>query len=162
MAAMPGKHAYTFGDVLAVTGATRSQLIHWTTTKLITARVRDVQGSGHHRVFSLRDLVDVAVAVALARYGISVKRMGLIVRGLGRHWRPTTRAADTLLFITGDPADPSAFWFGSRREFTAELAARGLLTVFTGVLIDLGQIVAALEQATEDHLTSRKASGRPA
>lgn len=162
MPAMSGKRVYAFGDVLAVTGATRSQLIHWTTTKLITARVRDVQGSGHHRVFSLRDLVDVAVAVALAQYGISVKRMGLIVRGLGRHWRPTTRAADTLLFIAGDPADPSAFWFGSRREFTAELHDPVLLTSCTGVLVDLGQIVAALEQATGDTLTRRTVAGRPA
>jgi DNA-binding transcriptional MerR regulator len=159
---MSRHRVYAFGDVVALTGATRSQLIHWTATKLITAGVRDVQGTGHHRVFRLRDLVDVAVAVALARHGVSVKRIGVVLHGLARQWRPATRAADTVLLVTGDPQRPAAFWFGSRREFAAELRTPTLLTAFTGVLLDLGQIVAALEQDTGDRLTTRKASGRPA
>ena len=148
--------AYGFGDVLALTGASRSQLIYWTSAKVITARVRGVQGTGHHRVFSLRDLVDVAVAVALARYGVSAKSIGFVLRGLARQWRHATREPDTLMFITGDPAKPSAFWFGSRREFDAELGGGGLLTAFTGVMIDLGELVEALEQATGERVTTRK------
>ena len=148
-------HAYGFGDVLALTGATRSQLIHWTSAKVITARIRDVQGTGHHRVFSLRDVVDVAVAVAMARYGLSVKSIGGVLGGLSRQWRKATREPDTLMFITGSPSTPSAFWFGSRREFAAELGGRGLLTAFVGVLIDLGQIVETLEQATGEPIRKR-------
>ena len=41
------------------TGAPRSQLTHWTNTGLISAGIAEAAGTGHHRVFSLRDLVEI-------------------------------------------------------------------------------------------------------
>ena len=59
--------------MLQHTGATRSQLIHWTSLGLITGGVREARGTSHHRVFNVCDLVDVVVE--LLRKAIEWRRL---------------------------------------------------------------------------------------
>lgn len=60
-----------FKEVLAVTGATRSQLTHW----MRTFFPRRHTGSGHHRLFTPREIALVAEAVRACRtWGASAAR----------------------------------------------------------------------------------------
>lgn len=144
--------AYGFGEVLAHTGAARTQLIHWTHVKLITAGVRGAEGTGHQRVFSFWNLVEVTVTVALAHYGLSVKSMGVVLRAVGRHVRRVKREQDTLVFIVGAPGSPSAVWCGTRQEFAMEITDEAFIPKRTGILVDLGRIVGDLKERTGDRL----------
>ena len=67
---------FGFSELIQRTGVPRTRLIHWTQAGLIKAGVREAQGTGHHRVFSFYNLVEVAVANALANYGIDVATLG--------------------------------------------------------------------------------------
>jgi DNA-binding transcriptional MerR regulator len=54
----------SFGDVIAVTGVSNNLLRNWTLEGLIKP-VKEGQGTGNHRVYSLQDAVAVAYAVKL-------------------------------------------------------------------------------------------------
>jgi hypothetical protein len=70
---------YSFSDVLRFTKATRSQLIHWTDKKVITAAIEETDGRGHHRRFSFRNLFEVAIAAELVAWKIQIDSIRTIV-----------------------------------------------------------------------------------
>ena len=50
------QQGYTGPEVCNITGISYRQLDHWTTTKLIKASVRNIKGSGFHRIYSFNDI----------------------------------------------------------------------------------------------------------
>ncbi len=67
--------SYSFSDVLRHTGATRNQLIRWTDLGVINAASGGGLGTGHHRRFSLINLVEVSVATELAAFRIATPKL---------------------------------------------------------------------------------------
>ena len=62
--------SYGFADVVKLTTATRSELIHWTNTKIITPAIVDTAGPGYPRRFSLENLVEVELCAAVNRFKV--------------------------------------------------------------------------------------------
>ena len=144
---------YRFKDVLAHTHATRSQLIYWTSVALITASSGVTPGTGRHRVFRFANLVEVRVAVLLARCGLKVNATAFVLAFVSRQLRRRRHAADMgMVWVPMDATDVNQVWHGSRKEFALALHGAGLLDPRVGILIDLSSVVADLEQATHDHL----------
>ena len=130
---------FQFGEVLALTDVSRSQLIYWTQKGLITAGVRAAQGTGHHRLFSVRNLLEVKVARALARCGVKVPSIQRVLTAIGTAGGGASGVTtDRLVFLMGDPASPVAVWAGTRVEFVSKLQTAFLLHEPVGLLINVG------------------------
>jgi DNA-binding transcriptional MerR regulator len=145
---------YRFADVLAHTGVTRSQLIHWTDRGLIAADVANAAGTGHHRVFSFRNLVEIRVAVLLARYRMPIPSLASVMQvvrrqlGLGRRSRGVE-----LLWIPEPRARSGQVWAGSIEEFSHELHRPFFVNHRVGLLLNVRSIVEDIETSTQDVLT---------
>lgn len=64
---------FTSSEVLLLTGVTYRQLDHWTRTgRIVGPSVEVGRGSGHSRVFSEEDVVEVAVLARLLIAGLSL------------------------------------------------------------------------------------------
>lgn len=138
---------FGFGEVLDLTGVSRSQLIYWTQAGLITAGVREAQGTGHHRVFSFHNLVEVAVAIALARWGVAVPTIRRVVTALTQTEGPSPgETSDQLVFVTGDPATSRGIWAGTLEAFVGEVQTAFLINEPVGMLINVGRIIRELAQ----------------
>ena len=103
-----GDRTFGFGEVIDLTGVPRAQLIYWTQAGLITTAVREARGTGHHRVFSFRSLVEVAVAAALAQYRMSVRTIGFVLRAIGDPTHRAGRDRATVAFVMGSPGPAPA------------------------------------------------------
>ena len=63
---IPGPHAvYTFGDLLKLTRATKTQLVHWAAVKLIRPDVEEGEGTGHHNRYSTLNVFEAEIAATL-------------------------------------------------------------------------------------------------
>ena len=51
------QQGYTGPEVCKITGISYRQLDHWTSTGLINASIRNIKGSGFHRLYSFNDIV---------------------------------------------------------------------------------------------------------
>lgn len=99
-----GLRPYSAKDVIAHADIERGQLTHWTDSGLITASIRNERGSGKHRVFSFRNIIEARLAGELSQYGIPTSDIRLALREL--HWRDLM--ADALLRAPSDP--PTTPW----------------------------------------------------
>jgi DNA-binding transcriptional MerR regulator len=61
---------YSSAEVRRLTGATLSDIQHWTALGLLKASAGDEQGKGRHRRFVFDDLVEIRIAVVLHGLGI--------------------------------------------------------------------------------------------
>ena len=50
------QQGYTGPEVCNITGISYRQLDHWTSTKLVDASIRNIKGSGYHRIYSFQDI----------------------------------------------------------------------------------------------------------
>lgn len=67
------KPGYSFADVLVLTSATRSNLIHWTNIGAIKAAIEDTAGPGYPRRFSALNVIEVELAASLNRFRVPVE-----------------------------------------------------------------------------------------
>ena len=137
-------HFFTFSDVLRLTGAQKNQLIHWTAVGLIRASIREGDGPGRHRIFGYRDVVETAVATALARHGVTRPSIRATLTAVKAPRRPPRAPLDRLVYLMGDPAALDAIWTGTRQEFVDELRDPTLTFGPAGLLVDVGRIIKAL------------------
>ncbi len=74
---MPGPTdtAYTLQDVIRLTGAKRSQVENWVRSGWLLPEGRVSSGTGENRLYSFRNLVDVAIAVRLSRFRIALRAL---------------------------------------------------------------------------------------
>lgn len=71
---------YTFSDVLRLTPATRSQVIHLTAKRVIVPDLSDATGTGNRRAFGLLNLVECTVAHEMVEFGIEHYAIAQILR----------------------------------------------------------------------------------
>ena len=64
---------YSFADLLVLTDATRSNLIHWTNTNIIRAEIEDTDGRGYPRRFSPFNVIEVQLASAINKFRVPVE-----------------------------------------------------------------------------------------
>jgi hypothetical protein len=74
-----GVPGFSFGDVVQLTSATASNLTHWTNLGIIKAGVEGTGGRGHHRRFSITNIVEIELAATMNRYHVP---MPLIAQGV--------------------------------------------------------------------------------
>jgi DNA-binding transcriptional MerR regulator len=73
---------YRFKDVVELSGCTRSNLIHWTDKQVIVPDVAGTGGTGHHRLFSFRNVAQAAIARELNRFNIPVAQIKVVMFNL--------------------------------------------------------------------------------
>ena len=141
--------AYSFRDVLAHTGATRSQLIHWTNVGLVRAEVDETTGTGHHRAFSFANLAQVRVAVLLTGRGVTVPGLKLVLRVVTQLQKRDN--VPDIIWIPDSAKTLHAVWSGTTQEFVQELRHPVAGPAEAGMIVKLREVV--------DMLAVRTASG---
>ena len=76
------QQGYTGPEVCKITGISYRQLDHWTTTKLINASIRNLKGSGFHRLYSFNDIVLVKLVNKLRDAGISLQKIRIALKNV--------------------------------------------------------------------------------
>ena len=69
------QQGYTGPEVCKITGISYRQFDHWTTSKLVEASIRNIKGSGFHRIYSFNDIVFVKLVNKLRDAGISLQKI---------------------------------------------------------------------------------------
>ena len=69
------QQGYTGPEVCKITGITYRQLDHWTTSKLISASIRNLKGSGFHRIYSFQDIIQIKLVNKLREAGVSLQKI---------------------------------------------------------------------------------------
>ena len=69
------QQGYTGPEVCKITGISYRQLDHWTTSNLVEASIRNIKGSGFHRIYSFNDIVLVKLVNKLRDAGISLQKI---------------------------------------------------------------------------------------
>jgi DNA-binding transcriptional MerR regulator len=106
-----GGESFSFADVLKVTNATRSNLIHWTNIGIIKPDVEDTAGPGYPRRFSALNLIEAQLAWTLNRLRIPVATIGDALRAL-REFHGVCAA----IWSVGQPLEGRKFLTHEERE----------------------------------------------
>ena len=78
------QQGYTGPEVCKITGISYRQLDHWTSTKLISASIRNIKGSGFHRIYSFNDIVLVKLVNKLRSAGISLQKIRIALKNIAK------------------------------------------------------------------------------
>jgi len=95
------QQGYTGPEVCKITGISYRQLDHWTTTKLITASVRNIKGSGFHRIYSFNDIVLVKLVKKLRSAGISLQKIRIALKNINKILGKDSNVLDVSIFSDG-------------------------------------------------------------
>ena len=95
------QQGYTGPEVCKITGISYRQLDHWTTTKLITASVRNIKGSGFHRIYSFNDIVLVKLVKKLRSAGISLQKIRIALKNVNKILGKNSYISDVSIFSDG-------------------------------------------------------------
>ena len=95
------QQGYTGPEVCKITGISYRQLDHWTTTKLITASVRNIKGSGFHRIYSFNDIVLVKLVKKLRSAGISLQKIRIALKNVNSILGKNSNISDVSIFSDG-------------------------------------------------------------
>ena len=69
------QQGYTGPEVCKITGISYRQLDHWTTTSLVDASIRNIKGSGYHRIYSFQDIIKIKLVNKLREAGVSLQKI---------------------------------------------------------------------------------------
>ena len=95
------QQGYTGPEVCNITGISYRQLDHWTTTKLIKASVRNLKGSGFHRIYSFNDIVLVKLVKKLRSAGISLQKIRIALKNVNNLLGKNSNISDVSIFSDG-------------------------------------------------------------
>ena len=95
------QQGYTGPEVCKITDISYRQLDHWTTTKLITASVRNIKGSGFHRIYSFNDIVLVKLVKKLRSAGISLQKIRIALKNVNKILGKNSNISDVSIFSDG-------------------------------------------------------------
>ena len=161
---------FGFGEVIRLSGATRSQLIHWTDKLLVKASVQEATGRGGWRQFSEEDILLVMAAVELTgRFSFPLRPLKAALAAVDE----AARTDRQVVFLSWVPSaqprrrtdsrdadidrSPSAvsgenwFWIGSYLDLAAKFQAiaeqekSAPRLTSTGIVVDVGSLRAELE-----------------
>ena len=95
------RQGYTGPEVCNITGITYRQLDHWTTTKLIEASIRNIKGSGFHRIYSFQDIVKVKLVNKLREAGVSLQKIRIALSNVNEILGKNMKITDISIFSDG-------------------------------------------------------------
>ena len=76
------QQGYTGPEVCKITGITYRQLDHWTTSSLINASIRNLKGSGFHRIYSFQDIIQIKLVNKLREAGVSLQKIRIALKNI--------------------------------------------------------------------------------
>ena len=95
------QQGYTGPEVCNITGISYRQLDHWTTTKLIDASVRNIKGSGFHRIYSFNDIILVKLVKKLRSAGVSLQKIRIALKNVNKILGKNSNISDVSIFSDG-------------------------------------------------------------
>ncbi len=95
------QQGYTGPEVCKITDISYRQLDHWTTTKLINASVRNIKGSGFHRIYSFNDIVLVKLVKKLRSAGVSLQKIRIALKNVSSLLGKNSNISDVSIFSDG-------------------------------------------------------------
>ena len=95
------QQGYTGPEVCNITGITYRQLDHWTSTKLVDASIRNIKGSGFHRIYSFQDIVKVKLVNKLRNAGISLQKIRIALSNVNKILGKNINISDISIFSDG-------------------------------------------------------------
>ena len=95
------RQGYTGPEVCNITGISYRQLDHWTTTKLIEASIRNIKGSGFHRLYSFQDILKVKLVNKLREAGISLQKIRIALSNVNKIIGKNINITDISIFSDG-------------------------------------------------------------
>ena len=95
------QQGYTGPEVCKITGISYRQLDHWTSTDLIDASIRNIKGSGFHRIYSFNDIVLVKLVNKLRDAGISLQKIRIALKNISKLLGKKQNVTDVSIFSDG-------------------------------------------------------------
>ena len=95
------QQGYTGPEVCKITGISYRQLDHWTSTSLINASIRNIKGSGFHRLYSFNDIVLVKLVNKLRDAGISLQKIRVALENVSKLLGKKKNVTDVSIFSDG-------------------------------------------------------------
>ena len=95
------QQGYTGPEVCKITGITYRQLDHWTTSSLIKASIRNLKGSGFHRVYSFKDIIQIKLVNKLREAGVSLQKIRIALKNIESILGDNINISDVSVFSDG-------------------------------------------------------------
>jgi hypothetical protein len=95
------QQGYTGPEVCNITGISYRQLDHWTSTKLVDASIRNIKGSGYHRIYSFQDIIKIKLVKKLREAGVSLQKIRLALKNIKQILGKNINLSDVSLFSDG-------------------------------------------------------------
>ena len=95
------QQGYTGPEVCKITGITYRQLDHWTTSSLIKASIRNLKGSGFHRVYSFQDIIQIKLVNKLREAGVSLQKIRIALKNIESILGDNINVSDVSVFSDG-------------------------------------------------------------
>jgi|TARA_B100001996_G_scaffold382729_1_gene375452 DNA-binding transcriptional MerR regulator len=95
------RQGYTGTEVCNITNITYRQLDHWTTTKLVDASIRNIKGSGFHRIYSFQDIVKIKLVNKLRNAGVSLQKIRIALKNINKILGKKINITDISIFSDG-------------------------------------------------------------
>ncbi len=114
------QQGYTGPEVCKITDISYRQLDHWTTTGLIVASIRNIKGSGFHRLYSFNDIVLVKLVNKLREAGISLQKIRIALKNVSKLLGKKQNITDLSIF-----SDGSSIYVISENDQMIDLLKKG-------------------------------------
>ena len=95
------QQGYTGPEVCKITGITYRQLDHWTTSSLINASIRNLKGSGFHRIYSFQDIIQIKLVNKLREAGVSLQKIRIALKNVQKVLGDDISISDVSVFSDG-------------------------------------------------------------
>ena len=95
------QQGYTGPEVCKITGITYRQLDHWTTSSLINASIRNLKGSGFHRIYSFQDIIQIKLVNKLREAGVSLQTIRIALKNIQKVLGDDISISDVSVFSDG-------------------------------------------------------------
>jgi len=95
------QQGYTGPEVCKITGITYRQLDHWTTSSLINASIRNLKGSGFHRIYSFQDIIQIKLVNKLREAGVSLQKIRIALKNIQKVLGDEISISDVSVFSDG-------------------------------------------------------------
>ena len=95
------QQGYTGPEVCKITGISYRQLDHWTTSSLIQASIRNLKGSGFHRIYSFQDIIQIKLVNKLREAGVSLQKIRIALKNIDSILGNNINISDVSVFSDG-------------------------------------------------------------
>ena len=95
------QQGYTGPEVCKITGISYRQLDHWTTTSLVDASIRNIKGSGYHRIYSFQDIIKIKLVNKLREAGVSLQKIRVALKNIKQILGKNINISDVSIFSDG-------------------------------------------------------------